>query len=193
MNQLVLVRSSRQTKNQTKKNAKVKDSRVFLNILPFPGRETTLQKKDLESFYLVLELRDTENRKQIGNAIRNEADTDDGRKRKGGEAQIPKAQDAENDTDDTQEEQKPPGREADLLVVKTLNGNHDALEDNPHGEDDGERCGQHIGSDQENDAQDHQQQAGQHPGSAIGKESLRAERENQSGETDEKGYAANHP
>ena len=118
---------------------------------------------------------------------------DERRERHGGSFEVAQAVVAEHDTGDTEEQDAPPAREANLLVVKALDGNHDAVDEHPQGKNhrEGNRHGKIVG--QENNTDDDLQKCTEHTAAAIGEKLLRAEGEYHLGETGNQRKASDHP
>ena len=146
-----------------------------------------------DAFHLVLKLLEAEQGQQIGCTKGDDANADERGERCCGHVGVAETEDTECCTGDAEDEDQPPVGEADLLVIETLNGNQHALEEHPHGEDDGQREGDEQVVAQEHQTEDDLQQGRQHPRAAVGQEMLRLEGEHHLGDAGKKREAADHP
>lgn len=147
----------------------------------------------LDFVHFLLELVDAAKRYEVSAADGHNADADEDRKGSGRDIGILETLDTQNGAGDAQQQDAPPIRETDFLVVKTLNGDDDALDDQPQGEDDGDGNGDKDVVAQNDAAQDDLQDSRQGAAAAVGQERLRVEGENQLGDTGKEGEDSNQP
>ena len=122
-----------------------------------------------------------------------DGNTDERGERHGRSFKVAQAKVAEHDTGDTEQQDAPPAGEADLLVVKALDGNHNAVNEHPQDENhrEGHRHEQIVG--QEDKTDDNLQEGTEHTAAAVGQELLRAEGEDHLGETGNQRKASDYP
>ena len=146
-----------------------------------------------DSFHLLFEAVHTGDSQDVGKAQENDGQADERRKRHRSDVQVLEADEAQHGTGDAQDQDDPPLREADLLVVEALDGDDHTLDHDPEGEDHGKG---HCGSqdvEQEEAAEENVEHGAQHPGAAVGQEGLRLEGKDHLGDTGDKGKAAENP
>ena len=123
----------------------------------------------------------------------DDGETDEGREHFGGDVKVLEAQEAEDGTDDTQQQDSPPVGEAQLLVVEALDGCIDTLDDDEESEQHRQRhsCGEEV--EQEEAAEEDFKQCNQNTGGAVRQEGLRSEGEHHLKDAREQRQQADYP
>ena len=116
---------------------------------------------------LMLETVDAHNGEDIGQAVGNDAQTDYRREDTSRDAEVAKAEEAQDGTADAQDEKRPPLREAHFPVIETLDGDDNALNDDPDCEDYRNGDGRPEDVEQEETTEEDVKQGAQHAGAAV--------------------------
>jgi len=135
----------------------------------------------------VLETLDADECDEICHADEDEAQTEQPGECDAGSVQVIQTEAAQHGAGNAEKHDHPPVGESEFLVVKTLDEQDDALEHHPKGENDRQRDGQPDGIAKEDDTDEDLQQRGEHTGTAVREESLRAQGEHETRDTGHKG------
>lgn len=147
----------------------------------------------MELLHLILKTLDTAKGYNVSYADQQDSGADEGGKGDGGHVRIAEAQDTQDYTGDTKEEEGPPVRESHFLVVEAVDGHKNAFYDDPDYEDNRQRRGNEQVVAQEDDTDDNLKDGAEHAAGAVGEELLGLESEDELGDTRQQREAADGP
>jgi len=146
-----------------------------------------------EFLHLFFKAVDTEKGNQVTHTYHQDSGADEGGESNSGDVRIAKAPDTQDYAGDAEQQESPPVRETDFLVVETVDSDKNAFYNDPDHKDNRQRSGNEEIVAQEDDTDDNLKDGAEHAAGAVGKELLRLESEDQLEDTGHKREATDGP